>query len=372
MRLSHATFDPPRAWPDRFGAWWQTQFPQLGLRLANLESRILRDELDAVKIDRPIFIAGLPHSGTTMMLEFLASMPSFTSHQYADFPLLWTPYWWNWLRARLPLKTAAPIERAHADRIMVTRASPEAFEEPLWNYFFPDLHQEKNSELFTETTSSPAFEKFLVDHIGKLLLARKATRYVSKGNYNLLRLPYLAKIFPDARFIIPIRHPQTHLYSLLKQDRLFANAPNSVLRQIARTGHHEFGPLKRISHWGDDTGLKRVKYEFARARDTRAWLQIWVAQYQLVLTQLQENHDLASRCLILPYEVLCLEPDATLQRLLQHVELALECRASHVEKWRTRISAPKLTHFDMTEDAQELYFQAERLYQDYGQSEHAC
>src|SRR5262249_51644997 len=56
-------------------------------RLAGLESRFFRAELDAIEIDRPIYISGLARAGTTIVLEALAAHRELASHRYRDFPL---------------------------------------------------------------------------------------------------------------------------------------------------------------------------------------------------------------------------------------------------------------------------------------------
>ncbi|MGB0515078.1 MAG: sulfotransferase, partial [Wenzhouxiangellaceae bacterium] len=69
--------------------------------LARLESVVLRDLIAGTIIDRPIFIAGVPRSGTTIITEILARHPEVTSHRYSDFPNVHTPYWRNWLADRV-------------------------------------------------------------------------------------------------------------------------------------------------------------------------------------------------------------------------------------------------------------------------------
>jgi hypothetical protein len=51
------------------------RWPRLWIRLGNLESWLLSTRLEGVKIDRPVYVAGLARSGSTILLEFLASHP---------------------------------------------------------------------------------------------------------------------------------------------------------------------------------------------------------------------------------------------------------------------------------------------------------
>src|SRR5690606_16366424 len=98
------------------------------------------------------------------------------------------------------------------------------------------------SQFLDRSCSNPEFEKFYRDHLLKLLWVRDRSRYASKGNYNISRLPYLQKMFPEARFVVPIRHPVPHIASLMKQHRLFVEGETKYPRALAhmqRVGHFE-------------------------------------------------------------------------------------------------------------------------------------
>lgn len=298
--------DPWRVpWPDRFGAWWQRRWPRLGPWLADLETRTLLTTEELPPVAAPVFICGMARSGSTILLETLARLPGFTTHRYADFPLLWTPWWWNRLRAALPRSDAAPVERAHRDRILVTRESPEAFEEPIWAHFFP--HAARPHDVLDADTTNPAFEALFRAHIAKLLKARGASRYLSKGNYNTLRIGYLARLFPDARFLVPIRAPASHVASLMRQDAWHARAPQATLEHIAARGHHEFGPLKR-----------RLRVPGDQAADPTGnaddWLRQWLGVYGHALA-LARSGALAGRLLFVPHEDLLASPAEGLDRI---------------------------------------------------------
>jgi hypothetical protein len=113
-----------------------------------LESDILRRRLSPLPIDRPVFITGLARSGTTLLLNLLAKVAGVATHRFRDFPVLWTPLAWNWFHGRAATAEAA-VERSHRDRIKITKESPEAFEEPLRQSFFPDAHDETASHFST-------------------------------------------------------------------------------------------------------------------------------------------------------------------------------------------------------------------------------
>lgn len=312
-------------WPDRFGEWWQRRFPALGPWLADLETRVVATERDLPPPDRPVFIAGLARSGSTMLLEWLNAMPGFTAHRYSDFPMLWTPYWWNRLLAKLPAAPVEPVERAHRDRIQVTRDSPEAFEEPIWSHFFPH-DPAAESDIVDSQSANPRFERLFSAHLAKLVCARGAKRYVGKGNYDILRMGYLGRIFPGARFIVPIRRPLAQVASLLKQDRLYADAPVRTLRHIAARGHHEFGPMQRLIRIdADQTAAAEAARRAGRLAD--AWLLQWLAVYGHV-ERVRATIAPVTRVCVVDYETLCAEPEATLLHLLDAIEIDATDRPS--------------------------------------------
>ncbi|MEL6964771.1 MAG: sulfotransferase, partial [Pseudomonadota bacterium] len=240
-------------WVDRLGGHME-RHPNFWIKLGNLESRFLRDDLGEIKIEKPIYIAGLARSGSTFLLEALASHGSTVTHRYKDFPPVFTPYWWNRFLGFMPEKAPLPAERAHKDGIVITEESPEAFEEALWMAFFPKLHDPTTSAFLGRDHAHEAFESFYRDHIRKLLAVRGGNRYLSKGNYNLTRLAYLQKLFPDARFVLPIRAPAWHIASLIKQHTLFKDGLTGnrrALDHMRRVGHFEFGPDRRPINAGD-------------------------------------------------------------------------------------------------------------------------
>jgi hypothetical protein len=201
-------------WMDRVGGFIE-RHPAWWIRLGSIETALLDGMLADVRIDRPIYVTGLARSGTTILLEALARHPEVATHRYRDFPLLFTPYLWNRWLDLVPRRPEQPAERSHGDGIAVTSDSPEAFEEPLWMAFFPGQHDPSRSAVLDRTVRNPAFERFYGEHIRKLLAVRGGRRYVAKGNYNLTRIGYLAKLFPDARFVIPVRDPVWHVASLM-------------------------------------------------------------------------------------------------------------------------------------------------------------
>ena len=311
------------------------------LRLGRWETSSAGDALAEQTIDRPIYVTGLARSASTILLELLAAHPEVATHQYRDFPLIPIPLWWNWFLDRAGRKDSQPVERAHKDRIAVTPESPEAMEEVLWMAFFADCHNPAVSNVLSEQDSAPEFEAFYRDHIRKLLLLRHGKRYLAKGNYNVSRLGFLRKLFPDACFVVPVRDPVGHIASLLKQHRLFCAEETrdpQILDYMRRSGHFEFGLDRRPTNFGDLETVQRIQELWQAGREVEGSALYWASVYGYVADLIERDPAIAERTLLVHYDDLCAEPDATLERLYRHC--GLEVAEPVRREQAARIAAP--------------------------------
>lgn len=326
-------------WIDTIGGF-VARTPGFWQWLAKVETSSNRDALDAIRIEKPIYVTGLARSGSTILLELLESHPATGSHRYRDFPLVMTPVFWNRAFANI-YKDTTPVERSHKDRILVTPDSPEALEEILWMRFFEGRHATERNQVLDERTSNEDFETFYRDHIKKILLIREAKRYLAKGNYNVTRLAYLAKLFPDVRIVVPVRSPEAHIASLQKQHRLFCEEERQnpkVLRHMQRVGHFEFGLDRRPLNTGDADLARRVETLWRERQDIEGLAHHWAGIYGFLLDQLEAAPGLKRQVMIVRYEDLCTDGEATLAAILDHVELAAP--AEQIKTLAARLSAP--------------------------------
>jgi hypothetical protein len=341
------------------------RFPAAWKWLGNLETASVAAELASIPIERPVYVAGLARSGSTLLLEFLARHPQVATHRYSDFPIgMFLPRLWNQCHVR---RDVAPRERAHGDRMQVTPESPEAMEEVLWMAFFPDCHDPSRSQVQLELGANPAFEKFYVDHIRKLLLARGRSRYVAKGNYNVARLPYLQRIFSDARFVIPVRHPITHIASLMRQHRRFCEGQRhhrAAVAHLRRVGHFEFGLDRRPIHLEDPQTVKQVQMLWESGEEVRGWGRYWSYVYGWLHNRLSADSDLAAATQVVRYEDLCGEPISALTDVLRHCDLVDDTLAS---EFSSTVSAPDYYQPDFSDrDLAILHEETSCVAQRYG------
>jgi hypothetical protein len=328
-----------RGWIHFLGGLIATH-PALCVKLGNLETKYLADEVAKIRIDRPIYIAGLARSGTTILLEILAAQPGIGTHRYRDFPAVLTPYLWNWWLTQARATAGELVERAHSDGILVNAESPEAMEEMVWMAFFSWLHDSGTSSVLDGTTANAEFEKFYRDHLRKLLIVRRAHRYAAKDNYNLTRMAYLRRLFSDARFVIPLRHPTTHIASLIKEHRLFSAAHRQDPRTVdhlRRVGHFEFGVDLRPINVGDPPRVDEIQALWQSGEEVRGWARYWAMIYGFVADQLAADSALRDAALIARFEDLCDHPAATLERFMRHCELDPD---PAVAAWTDRLHTP--------------------------------
>ena len=290
--------------------------------LGDVETDFLRPQTRAIDIDRPVFITGLARSGTTILLNLFSSLPKVGTHRYRDYPFVFVPLAWNRFQDRMAAPQT-PVERPHRDRIQITRDSPEAFEEPIWMHFFPFVHDAASHHVLGPAHDNPRFNSFFLEHLRKILLVRGGSRYVSKGNYNVARIQYIAHLLPDARFVIPIRHPLAHVASLLRQHGLFTeySAGDSRLPEYLRAaGHYEFGP-QRVPINLDDAATRRILEAWARGEDELGYAVMWRSVYTHVRQLTESGNDLAGRIKAVRYEDLCTDAPGTLRQLFEFCEL---------------------------------------------------
>lgn len=297
---------------------------RLNKLLADLETDFVARRLDHVVIDRPVFLTGLARSGTTILLTLLSRAHRVATHRYRDFPFLEMPFFWNWFQDHFASQsTCGPRERIHADRIMITPDSPEAFEEPLWQSHFDWLHDPRRVHVLDETVARPDFEDAFSTHLRKILSLRDGDRYLSKGNYNVTRIRYLARLFRDARFIVPIREPVSHVHSLVQQHRLFSRLAIEDARvpvYLRAAGHYEFGAQRTpINVCAEHVG--RIEAAWQDGDNYRGYARQWAAIYRYVEELRSSTSGLAERITIIRYEDLCTNPQRALKELLAATSL---------------------------------------------------
>ena len=262
----------------------------------------------------PIFITSLARGGTTALLNAFCAQPGVATHLYRDMPFLTAPRLWHLLTGRN--RQVTRHQRAHGDGLEIDLDTPEALEEVIWKMFWPERYTGATIPLWQAEDQRPQANRFLTDHMARIVTARQGRRYVSKNNANITRIPYLADAFPDCRIVVPLRRPEAHAASLLRQHRNFLarhDADDFTRRYMADLGHHEFGAtLKPFAFPGVDPGA----YD---PETPDYWLAYWIACFRGVWA----HRDM---CVFVLQDDLRSAPDATMTRLCTALELKSDAR----------------------------------------------
>ncbi len=254
-----------------------TRSAQLGI--ADLEDKQFKDELAAFEPGAPVFVTSLPRAGTTILLELLAGLPDFATHTYRDMPFVLCPMLWRRFSGKR--KAGDKRERAHGDGIEVSLDSPEAFEEMVWLAFFAKRYRDDRLTPWGSLEGEREFLEFFAAHRRKIIALRRraeprATRYLSKNNLNVARLPALLDAIPGARAVVPVRDPLQHARSLHNQHLRFTemHAQDSFARRyMAGIGHFDFGANLKPIDFGGWLGER----EGPGPEHLQFWLEYWLA-----------------------------------------------------------------------------------------------
>ncbi len=301
--------------------------------VADIEDTVFAKQFADINSDRPVFVTSLPRAGTTILLDLLATLPEFSAHTYREMPFLLCPLFWGSL-SRAFQKSGQARDRAHGDGIKIDFDSVEAFEEALWQAWWPGKYSDNGIALWDGAEENDEFETFFDNHLKKIIaLGRqrksgKAARYISKNNNNIARLPELAKLYPKSHILVPLRAPQAHVRSLHRQHLRFLEAHNEdafAKRYMRAIGHREFGAnLNPIRFPGFDLPAKA-------ATDANFWLEYWIAAFAMV-----EKLDLP-QIRFVSYERLCGAPIDAIADILSTIEAG---QAGDAERLAAKVTQP--------------------------------
>lgn len=256
----------------------------------------------------PIFICGLARSGSTLLLNRLNATGAFSTSTYRHMPFVLAPNMWSGA-SKAHRKGADAVERAHGDGMTHSFDSEEAFEEVFWRAVdTSDTNASTlpwNAKVTGETLAQ--FRLFMIS----VTKAGTQSRYLSKNNTNITRIPSLLKSASTAQVVIPFRHPVHFAGSTLSQHQKFVagHAVNPFdARYMAWLGHHEFGPFFKPFAAPSVSAPADIDADYL--------CQYWTAVYAALL----ENSD--GRVHFFDYDAFCLAPEIKLAQLGTALSLA--------------------------------------------------
>ena len=267
----------------------------------------------------PIFVTSLARAGTTAVLNALHDVSGVATHTYRDMPFLTAPRLWNRL-AGGKRRRVDRHERAHGDGLEIDLDSPEAFEEVIWKMFWPEKFEGSEIALWRPEDRKEEAETFFGQHMEKVIRTRLrqgrrdlvgVARYCSKNNANIARLPYLAEAFDGCHIVVPVRRPECHAASLLRQHNNFLalqTEDDFVRRYMRDIGHFEFGLIHKPIGF---PGFDPERYDPATGD---YWLRYWIDAFREVL-------DYGPRCILVTQDDLRASPQKTMTHLVDALGL---------------------------------------------------
>lgn len=237
---------------------------------------------NAQLIDRPIFVIGCNRSGTTLLFNNLS-----------EHPATWTEY----EESQQVFYDHFPIDPQQGDRL--TAAPTADVARAIHERFFAVAH---NKEVFQDHPLLRLIpRKALQRPVGRLY-KRPPLRLVEKTPANSLRIPFLASLFPDARFILLVRRAEDVISSLMEGWKNWSNTGTGTWRYDR--WHYLVPP-----GWQDWT---------ARPLEEICAFQ-WVEATRTAWTDLEASH--RGRYLLVRHEEAVKNPATTYQRVLEFTEL---------------------------------------------------
>ncbi len=239
------------------------KFNFVNLSLYEIEKKIFLKKSEF--FDHHIFISSMARSGTTSLLNFLYNSNEYASLLYKDMPFILSL---NLNKKLFKQNKLILKERYHNDGIFFDLNSPESFDE----FFFRQIFDNK---LFSNSE--------LISYINLILCKNNKKRYLSKNNNNYKRISDILNIFPNSKFLITIRDPFNHSYSLMNQHINFTKLQkkNSFIKKYMDfLGHNEFG----LHHkpWAKPNFYKDTD-------DVNYWLEQWINFFSKIYQSKNKN-----------------------------------------------------------------------------------
>lgn len=236
--------------------------PWLFERIARFVERwMLSIDLSEISVDRPVFLLGLPRSGTTMVQDLCCTHPelAYITNAMHQFPNCFCGI--EKLRKWFHLDVSG--ERYLGDSVPVSVGSPNEgllfwakwFD---WNACSPEYHPRQPEEY------SPQEIEDIRTLIRRIIwcFGKPWRRFFSKNPAAVTDLDRLSHFFPDGKFIHIVRDPRSCANSMRKHYRLEQEQLNRVRshKRHRLLGNSEFIPYPRVPKlpeylrkWGPDS-----------------------------------------------------------------------------------------------------------------------
>ena len=234
------------------------------------------------RLEQPIIILGCNRSGTTLLFNNLSAHPDTWSLYIESQDIFYRHH---------------PIHPELGDRL--TEPPTEAEREDIERYFYRTAH---NKEFFKDTPGLKLIHRKLLQRPVNPLYRRRPLRLVEKTPANALRVPYLAKLFPDAKWLFLVRRGEDVVSSLMEGWKNWSRAGG--------------GPWQ-FSRWHYLVPPGWQEYRGKRLEEICAYQ--WTESNRIAWEDLNEH--LPRRFLLLRHEDLMANPREEYDRIREHCGL---------------------------------------------------
>jgi hypothetical protein len=275
------------------------------------ERKVLKVDIRGIDVDRPIFLVGLPRSGTTMIQDILCAHESvaYLTNAMQRHPRHLCAV--EDIRRRLKLDFET--DRFLGDSVRVSPGSPSDAT-ALWAKWFDvdpfslEYRERKTSDFSEETIAD------MKDTIRRItwFFGGRNKRFFSKLLVLFPHLSLVNELFPDAKLIHMVRDPRLTANSMLKLYRRFHDHQKGLGKQQRdkRAEGRIFIPYPRFP------GLKSYAEAYG-VDDIRTTAHLW---NEAIDTIDAVRNQMGSFCEV-RYEDVLSEPRATVQQILDFCEL---------------------------------------------------
>ncbi len=257
------------------------------------------------RIDRPIFILGLPRSGTTLLYNLICAHESaaYITNCMNAYPH--SPMTIEWMRKFFHLNIKG--ERFLQDSIITDFGSPS---EPImfWGNWVQRTEEDLVWPRLRKSDLTPAQITRIETDIRKIMatFGRENARFVCKYPVFQSEVHLLKDLFPDARFIHIVRDGRMVANSLVKLYDLI----NGQIIKINHPTVQHLVPYPRVP--------KLPEYiEKYGERDLRCTSHVWADAIQMV----EDAKPAIGPVLEIKYEDLVASPGPEMRRIFQFCEL---------------------------------------------------
>jgi hypothetical protein len=186
-----------------------------------------------MEILKPIFITGVPRSGTTILYNLFTEHKDTAYFENYSSRYFEKPYMFRFI----PL-----LIKYQKFRYGVSR--PKRSEGWVWDRFHKPL------DYLDENDFAEAEKKYYYNAIKIQLKAFNAKRFVSKNPRNCLRIRWINAMFPDAYHIVIMRDPKPVINSMyqafLKQKKKWGSALFQKPTKITHNYYRGYGYIKEM------------------------------------------------------------------------------------------------------------------------------